>query len=190
MAWVRPSRSRPNGPRSRRAGPGKGGDVAGNSGEAGASSLAGGGPTALGGGVTGLGRRGGARAPRDQCHQPGQIVPGPGCCSGFSPLLLAPSGSDATCCCLKGTHRSSPPARTKTAPDCPRPRRGRNQAAGLPGPWWGQGGDGGGLWKSAEAGGCIDRGGATAWNQGAVVWPGPVGVDGFRDPVFWCGLAQ
>ena len=40
--------------------------------------------------------------------------------------------------------------------------------------------------------GCIVRVGATAWNQGVVVWPGPVGVDGFRDPdlLVWFGSAS
>jgi len=89
MAWVRPSRSRPNRPspnrpRPRRSGPGQEGGVAGNSGGAGGSSLPAGGSAALGGGDTGLGRSPGARAPRDQCHQPAQIASGP-CCRGIQP---------------------------------------------------------------------------------------------------------
>jgi len=87
MAWVRPSRSRPTRPKPR---PGQEGDVDGNSGGAGGSSLPGGDPEALGGGGTGLGRRRGARAPRDQCHQPDQIDKDPSCRRGFRPLLLAP----------------------------------------------------------------------------------------------------
>ncbi len=98
MAWVRPSRSRQNGPRPRWPGPGQEGGVAGNSGGAGGSSLPAGGSAALGGGDTGLGRSRGARAPRDQCHQLSQIVPGSGYRSGFSPLLLAPLGEVAPCC--------------------------------------------------------------------------------------------
>jgi hypothetical protein len=81
MAWVRPSRSRA----------GQKGGVAGNSGGAGGSSSAGGGPMALGGGDTGLGRSRGAKAPRDQCHQPAQIVTGPCCRMGFRRLLLCPT---------------------------------------------------------------------------------------------------
>ena len=50
--------------------------------------MAGCGPTALGGGDTGLGRSRGAKAPRDQCHQPAQIVTGPCCRMGFRRLLL------------------------------------------------------------------------------------------------------
>ena len=37
------------------------------------------------------------------------------------------------------------------------------------------------LRRSAEAGGCIERGRASAWNQGTAGCPGPVGFDGFRD---------
>ena len=78
MAWVRPSRSRA----------GQKGAIADNSGGAGGSSSAGGGPTALDGGDTVLGRSRGATTPRDQCHQPAQIVTGPCCRIGFRRLLL------------------------------------------------------------------------------------------------------
>jgi hypothetical protein len=53
--------------------------------------VAGGGPTALGGGDTRLGRSRGAKAPRDQCHQPARIVTGPCCRMGFRRLLSGPT---------------------------------------------------------------------------------------------------
>ncbi len=53
--------------------------------------MAGGGPTALGGGDTRLGRSRGAKAPRDQCHQPARIVTGPCCRMGFRRLLSGPT---------------------------------------------------------------------------------------------------
>ena len=43
-----------------------------------------------------MGRRRGARAPRDQCHQPAQDVAGFFCRKGFRPLPLASAGSGAT----------------------------------------------------------------------------------------------
>ena len=136
MAWVRPSRSRPNRPspnrpRPRRSGPGQEGGVDGNSGGGGGSSLPGGGPAALGGGGTGLGRRRGARAPRDQCHQPAQIATYPSCRRGFRPLPLASAGSGATgmhqgrCCRYRSAapwsvpRSSMPPARAESVPGSP-----------------------------------------------------------------------
>jgi hypothetical protein len=101
MAWVRPRRSSPNRPRPRRSGPGQEGDVEGNSGGGGGSSLPAGGSAAPGSGSTGLAGRRGARAPRDQCHQPAQDVAGPFCRRGFRPLLLAPPGRVATWCSLE-----------------------------------------------------------------------------------------
>ena len=85
--------------------------------------------------------------------------------------------------------RSSGPAETAQAP---RLRRGRCRSPAWPLSMVGRGGDGGSLQKSAEAGGCIIRAGATAWSQGASGWLGPVGSDRFRDPdlLVWFGLSN
>ena len=101
MAWVRPSRSRPNRPRPRRSGPGQEGGFAGNSGGGGGSSLPAGGSAAPGSGGTGLGRRRGARAPRDQCHQPDQIDTAPVAAGDSGPFYWPPLGRVATWCSLE-----------------------------------------------------------------------------------------